>query len=633
MRVMSFIVCASVLVVCSAGAEAQVLPTGFTNDQLVAGLSEPVGMAWLPDGRLLVCEQRTAQIKVWTGGATMTSIGTVPNVRSTGNEQGLLSLAVDPGWPARPYVYVWYDTTVSANLRLAMFTVTGDLSNPASSNLTLGTQYVILSDFPDNASNHNGGALRFGIDGKLYLSMGDDASGCPAQNISSRVGAIWRIDVSSLPGVGPGPAAKSTLIPAGNPFAGPDDNARLCWAYGLRNPFRYQVDPVTGYLYIADVGQNTWEELDECTGGGQNFGWPWMEGNSSYTTCGGSQPPSVAPIVTWNPAGSAAIMSLGRYRNAVGGTMNFGAAYEGDVFYLEYYNGQIRRLQWNGSSWVTPAAVPGQPNATDWATGFQNVADALRGPDGALYYVRQFNPAFGPGRLDRIRSLNPNAPQMAIVSGNNQPGNAGRPLENPLVVRMTTLGGAPIAGATVNFAVQGAGGGVVTPPSATTDSQGYAQATLTMPASYGGISPIVAASSAGVPNVTFNTVWRGIVVSHIPGFVLQITVRHSQTNSPVCLAAETPPPAGPYVFTSWGDVWTSVLAPNAGFTAQDGLGLIGPPNPFVKTGPSTPTYAVTMQPPPQLGGVPFILQAYAIDTAQLPSNAAYMISNTATVTL
>ena len=139
-----------------------------------------------------------------------------------------------------------------------MFTVTGDLADPASTNLALGTRSTTSSPTSRTTpSNHNGGSLRFGIDGKLYLSIGDDASGCAAQDISSSLGCVWRIDVSNLPGAGAGPPAKSTLIPAGNPFAGPTDNARLVWCHGLRNPFRFHIDSVTGYLYIADVGAGT----------------------------------------------------------------------------------------------------------------------------------------------------------------------------------------------------------------------------------------------------------------------------------------------------------------------------------------------------------------------------------------
>lgn len=210
---LKFRACVVALAALVSLASAQTLPSTFFHDTLVPGLNEPVGLASLPDGRLLIIEQRTAMIKVWTGGATASSIGTVPGVNSVGNEQGLLAIAVDPGWPARPYLYVWFNSNASANMRLAMFTVSGDLTNPISTNLTIGSQYNIVTDVPDAASNHNGGALRFGIDGKLYLSIGDDASGCPAQNISSKVGCVWRMEVSGLPGAGAGPPRRRRSSP------------------------------------------------------------------------------------------------------------------------------------------------------------------------------------------------------------------------------------------------------------------------------------------------------------------------------------------------------------------------------------------------------------------------------------
>jgi glucose/arabinose dehydrogenase len=616
------------LLLIAVAAPAQTLPTNFFNDALVTtGLTEPSGMCFLPDGRILVCEQRTAAIKVWAGGATMSTLGTVPGVNSSGNEQGVLSVVADASWPARPYIYVWFDSNASSNLHLAMFTVSGDVSIPTSTNLTLGAQYNIITDVPDVAPNHNGGSLRFGNDGKLYLSIGDDASGCPAQDPSSFVGCVLRLDVSSLPGVGAGPPAKSTLIPAGNPFSGPTDNARLCWAYGLRNPFRFHIDPVTGWLYIADVGQNLWEEVDECTTGGQNFGWPWLEGNAAYSTCTGTQPSSVAPIVVWPHSGSAAIIGLGRYRNPVSGAWAFGSSYEGDYFYTDYYYGIIRRLKWTGSAWVTPAQVAGQPNATDWATGFASISDAARGPDGALYYLKQF----GPGSLNRIRS-NPNAPTLSIVSGNNQPGNAGRALSNPLVARLMTVSGSPIANTTVNFIVT-AGGGSVNPASVLTDSQGYAQTAYTMGATYLG-NPTINATSSGATAVTFSEVWRGLTVSYSSAFnFISITVRHSQTNSPVTLCWQTPPPTGPYVTTNWGSVWTSVLSPVAGFGALDGLGLLGPPNPAIRTPANSTTWTYSASGLPPQGMVPFLFQAYAVDTSLYPTDPAFMISNTVTVTI
>ncbi len=610
---------------------AQTFPTGFSSELLVQGLSEPDGLAWLPDGRLLIVEQRTALVKVWIGGTTATSIGTIPNVRSTGNEQGLLAIAVDPQWPARNYIYVWYNTTVSANIRLSMFAVNGDLSNPASANLTLGTAYHILTDTQDNASNHNGGAIRFGPDGNLYLSVGDDASGCNAQNTSTGLGCLMRLNVSSLPGAGSGPPAKSVIAAPGNPFTTPvNGNATLVWAYGFRNPYRHHIDPVTGKIYVADVGLNTVEEIDEVNAstspGGQNFGWPYIEGNVTGTGCGGSTPVNVAPIATLNHStGAASIMSMGVYHNTPSGIYNFGPSYEGDYFFNDYFSGTLRRLKLTGSTWAIAPAVPGQPNATEWGTGFTSVPDTLIGPDGALYYVTQF-----PGALRRLKP-NTNSPQLTIVQGNGQAANAGRQCYTPLKVRLATFGGTPIANAPVTFTVT-AGGGSVSTATVTTDAQGFAQTNYTMAAAYSS-NPAITVSSPGAASVPFNLVWRGITVSYVPAIAfISATVRHSQVNSPITFAFDAPV-ASPFVTTNFNDIWTSVLAPLPSFGAFDGLGLVGPADPLIKTAAASPIWTKTQFGLPIFGGLTLRFQAYALDTALLPSDAAIMVSNFVDVTL
>ena len=173
----------------------------------------------------------------------------------------------------------------------------------------------------------------------------------------------------------------------------------------------------------------------------------------------------------------------------------------------------------------------------------------------------------------------------------------------------------------------------VNPPSAVTDVQGYAQTSYTLAPTFTA-SPQISATSAGVPSVTLNAIWRGISLQYVPFFnYFSLTVRHSQTNSPVTVCYETPPAGAPYVLTPWGSVWTSVLAPVAGLGWADGLGLLGPPDPALKTGASVPNWSVTLQPLPSFGGTTFLFQAYAVDSSLLPAASAYMISNTQTVTL
>ena len=193
---------------------AQLLPDGFIVETFASGLSVPVSLAFLPDGRIVVAEQFSGNVKVLAGGSSAV-VGTAPGV-SPGGESGLLGIAVDPQWPLRPYLYAHYSHT-SGDLRIAMLTVTGDLSNPQSTNLSGSAWYTVLDALPDLAPLHNGGTLRFGPDGTLYVSLGDDSIPCAAQDINLLQGKILRLDVSALPGGGAGPPPRSLLVPPGNP--------------------------------------------------------------------------------------------------------------------------------------------------------------------------------------------------------------------------------------------------------------------------------------------------------------------------------------------------------------------------------------------------------------------------------
>lgn len=387
-----------------------VVPAGFIDQPVVSALDAPAGMAFLPDGRLLVIEQTTAIVRlvILSSPVTVSPILTVPEV-STGGEQGLLGIAVDPGWPARSYIYVHYTHTGDARVRISRFLVTGDLDFTAAGNLAISpsSRYDLLVDVPNSASNHNGGTLRFGPDGMLYASFGEDANRCAAQDSVSLRGVILRLDVSRLPPAPGGPAPKALIAAPGNPFAAhPDSNARLVWALGLRNPFRFHIDMPTGDLFIADVGEGTWEEVDLAASGGLNFGWPHREGPASFPqSCADGNSAFVAPIHAYNRSGSpAAIISAGVYRRPASGSDRFPSSYDGNYFFGDYYQGFVRRLVGSGSAWAIAPAAPGQPDALNWGTGIAHVSDWAAGPSGAMWYCKQSNDAYssGTGEIRRL---------------------------------------------------------------------------------------------------------------------------------------------------------------------------------------------------------------------------------------
>ena len=396
-------------------AFAATVPTGYTDQGAAsvgvgAALDRPASMAFLPDGRLLVVEQKSAKIRLFVNGTLSTPdpVATLSGVRTSGAEQGLLGITVDPGWPARPYLYVHCDDASGAWIRISRYTAAGDLGFATDGQLTVdpATRYDLLNRLPDNASNHNGGTVRFGPDGMLYVSLGEDANRCAAQDSSFLGGKILRLDVSRLPAGAGGPPPFALLIPPGNPWgAAPDSGARLVWAQGLRNPFRFSVDPADGVLYVGDVGENTWEEIDRIAGGGGNFGWPRREGPLTLSpSCANPLVTGLAPIYAYDRTGSSASIIGGCvYRRPAGVDSGLPVTYEGDYFFSEYYTGFLRRLTGSGASWSLATPVAGQPSATDWGQGFGQVSDWAVGPDGALWYCQQSTGfAANTGEIRRI---------------------------------------------------------------------------------------------------------------------------------------------------------------------------------------------------------------------------------------
>jgi glucose/arabinose dehydrogenase len=212
------------------------VPTQFVEELVVGNLDQPNGMAFAPDGRLFVTEQNTGRIRMIVSGhiATTDPAGTVPGL-NPGTERGLQGIAVDPRWPTFPYVYVLYTHTGSREV-LMRLTATGGVTTPTAQNIVLGSPLEIIGDIRDQFDNHNGGCVRFGIDGMLYVSLGEDGDPCSSQQPDSLRGKLLRLDVSQIPPGGGGPVARALITPADNPIQGPTDNARLVYAYGLRNP-------------------------------------------------------------------------------------------------------------------------------------------------------------------------------------------------------------------------------------------------------------------------------------------------------------------------------------------------------------------------------------------------------------
>lgn len=387
------------LVLSAVPVSAVTVPTDFADEGVVQGLDDPVGLAFIPEAasapetRVLFVEQRSARVGLVLRDSVVT-VGVVPGVSTDGFERGLVGIAVDPRWPAAPYLYVQgTDERFGRHISISRFTVTGDLGFTYDGKLAIdpSSRYDVLRDPPDDSQMHNGGTLRFGPDGQLYVSLGDDTHACLAQDTTALSGKILRLDVSRLPEGPGGPAPRALLVPPDNPFvAHPDSSAQLVWALGLRNPFRFQIDPATGALYIGDVGENNWEELDRARTAGRDFGWPFYEGPSAFAACVGV-PNSVfaVPIATYAHNEGAAIVSAGLYRQPADGISGFPAEYDGDCFYLDFQSGILRRITRENGAWVLAEPEEGQPFNSDWGLGFDHVTDMLELPDGSMWYCRR----------------------------------------------------------------------------------------------------------------------------------------------------------------------------------------------------------------------------------------------------
>lgn len=256
-------------------------------------------------GRLFVAEQG-GRVYIIDGGAVGGPFLDISGQVSSGGEQGLLGLAFHPDFPADPRVFVDY-TDTSGDTVVSSFTV-----DPGSPDVAMAGSEVVVLAVDQPYANHNGGAIAFGPDGYLYIALGDGGSGGDPQNNGQRLdtllGKILRIDVD---------AGSPYGIPAGNPFASTPGARDEIWLTGLRNPWRFSFDRSTGDLWIGDVGQNAWEEVDVARSGGLNFGWRTMEGAHCYTPSSGCSTAGLTlPVAEYDHAEGCAIVGGNVYRGS-----------------------------------------------------------------------------------------------------------------------------------------------------------------------------------------------------------------------------------------------------------------------------------------------------------------------------
>ena len=343
----------------SGSADSFPNPSAYQWTQIIAGMASPVDIQFPDDGtgHMFIIEQE-GRIQIIENGQMLAPpfLDIIDRVGSQGNEQGLLGLAFHPDFKHNPYFYVNY-TDTNGNTVIARFTANGETADPGSEKDLLYVQ----QPFP----NHNGGEMIFGSDGYLCLGLGDGGSqGDPhenGQNTNVLLGKILRIDVDH---------GAPYAIPVDNPFAKGGGRPEI-WAYGLRNPWRFSFDRVTNNLYIADVGQDTWEEMDVVPSNtpGLNFGWNYYEGLHPYA----GRP----------PAGMNITMPVVEYSHAEGGCAIIGGyVYHGKM--PEWQGIYLYGDECSGKVWGLINSQNGWQSQVLFETGF-NITTFGQDATGEIY--------------------------------------------------------------------------------------------------------------------------------------------------------------------------------------------------------------------------------------------------------
>ena len=342
--------------------------TGLTFEDVATGLSNPLWITSPPDDSRLFVVEQTGTIRIIQDGTLLPDpfLDVSDRITNQGTEQGLLGLAFHPDYATNGAFYIYY-TDTEGTVTVSRFAVTDDpnVADPASEVVQLTQE----EPYP----NHNGGAILFGPDGDLYLGVGDGGSaGDPqgnGQNLGTWLGKVLRIDPDPAAAQG----ATQYAIPADNPFVDTPDALPEIWAYGLRNPWRISFDMATGDLWIADVGQDQWEEVDHAPAGspgGENYGWSIREGAHCFKAESCDTEGLTDPVVEYSHSEGVSV---------TGGYVYHGTALPdlvGTYLYADYGTGLLWGLRPAGDgTYVASAPIE---------TGF-NITSFGQGNDGEMY--------------------------------------------------------------------------------------------------------------------------------------------------------------------------------------------------------------------------------------------------------
>ncbi len=434
----------------SQGLAQTFTDTGFTAEVVTTlPAYQPVGLTWAADGRMFIWQEQGV-VRIYKNGALLPTPFLDISARvNQVNDRGLLGLALDPNFATNGYVYLLYTYEPNGNPNDAApktARLTRMTANPNNPDVTLANSEIVLlgslgtapcSQYPagadcigNDSDAHSVDTLRFGPDGKLYVSIGDgagyssaDSLALRAQDLNSYNGKVLRINSDGT-------------APPDNPFFNGNPNAvrSKVYAYGLRNPYRFGIHPTTGEVIIGDVGWEDWEELNR--GRGANFGWPCYEGNNPQTKYQNKFAQCRAL------AASAVMAPLYVYDHSVGGGAAIGGAfytatkfpkkYRGNFFYGEYVGQYINRIVFDANNNLS--------SVVRFASNVGEIVSLEQGPDGALYYSE-----LASGQVRRLRYTSASSTPIAVASATPTAG------ASPLTVNFSSTGSNDPGGSTLTY--------------------------------------------------------------------------------------------------------------------------------------------------------------------------------------